>query len=110
MNEDAQAPDSHEPELTTSDHARERASQGRPIGLVYQDIQRAGPNDVFVQPDDGRFVVRGANAREHILEPDGEHVTSIRPRTDSAHRKRLKSGTIRPATMEEFEQLKRLLN
>ena len=28
--------------------------------------------------------------REHVIEPDGEHVTSIQPRTESAHRARLK--------------------
>jgi hypothetical protein len=92
--------------LPPSDHARLRSTQGRPIGQVVNDVQRAGPNDVFVQPDDGRFVVRGPSAREHVIERDGEHVTSIQPRTDSAHRKRLADGTIRPATLEEFARLK----
>ena len=92
-----------------SDHARQRSGQGRPIGQVVNDIQRAGPNDVFIQVDDGRYIVRGSNAREHVLEPDGEHVTSIQPRTHSAHRARMKSGKIRPATVEEFERLKRMV-
>jgi len=96
-------------EVHLSEHARIRGSQGRPVGQVVNDIQRAGPGDVFVQPDDNRFVVRGPNAREHILEPDGEHVTSIRPRTDSAHRVRLRDGTIRPATEEEFQRLKSMV-
>lgn len=95
-----------QPGITRSGHARLRSRQGRPIGQVVNDVQRAGPNDVFVQPDDGRYVVRGPNAREHIIEPDGEHVTSIQPRTDSAHRARLRAGTIRPATPEEYERLK----
>jgi hypothetical protein len=76
---------------------------------VVNDVQRAGPGDVFIQPHDGRFVVRGPNAREHVIEPDGEHVTSIQPRPDSAHRKRIRAGTIRPATFEEFARLKRFL-
>lgn len=105
--DDDDEPEPPEPGITSSEHARLRALQGRPTGLVHQDIQHAGPNDVFVQPEDGRFVVRGANAREHILEPDGKHVTSIRPRTASAHRARLRSGTIRPATEEEYDRLKR---
>jgi len=61
---------------------------------------------VFVQPEDGGYVVRGPNAREHVIEPDGEHVTSIQPRTDAAHKARLRTGTIRPATPEEFQRLK----
>lgn len=92
--------------IVRSDHAKVRAGQGRPIGQVVNDVQRAGPNDVFVQPEDGRYIVRGPNAREHVLEPDGEHVTSVQPRTDSAHRARLRSGKIRPATPDEFERLK----
>ena len=53
------------PGLPPSDHARLRSTQGRPIGQVVNDVQRAGPNDVFVQPDDGRFVVKT------ITTPDG---------------------------------------
>jgi hypothetical protein len=94
--------------ITRSGHARLRFRQGRPVGQVVNDIQRAGPSDVFVQPEDGRYVVRGPNAREHIIEPDGEHVTSVRPRTDSAHKARLRAGTIRPATPEEYERLKNM--
>jgi hypothetical protein len=100
--------DGDPPRIVPSDHARLRAGQGRPIGQVVSDVQRAGPNDVFIQTDDGRFVVRGSKAREHVIEPDGEHVTSIQPRTDAAHRNRLKSGRIRPATPEEFQRLKDL--
>lgn len=94
------------PAITPSPHAKLRSQQGRPIGRVINDVQRAGPQDVFVQPEDNRFVVRGPNAREHVIEPDGEHVTSIQPRTDSAHKARLRDGTIRPASLEEFQRLK----
>jgi hypothetical protein len=100
-------PDSPDDEVRASEHAKRRGSQGRPVGQVVNDIQRAGPGDVFIQPDDNRFIVRGPNAREHVLEPDGEHVTSIRPRPDSAHRARLRDGTIRPATDDEFQRLKK---
>jgi hypothetical protein len=94
------------PGIAPTDHSRLRSRQGRPIGQVVNDVQRAGPGDVFVQPEDGRYVVRGPGAREHVLEPDGEHVTSIRPRSDAAHRARLRGGTIRPATDDEFRRLK----
>jgi hypothetical protein len=60
---------------------------------------------VFVQADDGRFVVRGPKGREHIIEENGEHVTSVR-RPDSAHQARLQDGTIRPAKDLEFQKLK----
>ena len=96
-------------EITRSEHARLRFRQGRPIGQVVNDVQCATENDVFVQDEDERFVVRGPNAREHILEANGEHVTSIRPRTDSAHQARLRSGTIRQASQEEFASLKKMV-
>jgi hypothetical protein len=95
--------------IPRSEHARLRGHHGQPIGQVVNDVQRASPNDVFVQPEDGRYVVRGPNAREHVLEPDGEHVTSVQPRTDSAHRARLRNGKIRPATPEEFQRLKNMV-
>jgi hypothetical protein len=60
---------------------------------------------VFVQPDDGRYVVRGGQGREHIIEADSEHVTSVR-RPDAAHQARLRDGTIRPATDAEYQKLK----
>ena len=91
--------------ITKSQHARLRSGQGRPIGEVINDIQRAGQGDVFVQPDDGRFVVRGAKGREHIIEANGEHVTSVR-RPEAAHQARLQAGTIRTATGDEFNKLK----
>jgi hypothetical protein len=105
---DPPAEQSNEPTpagISKTDHARLRSGQGRPIADVVNDVQRAGPRDVFVQPDDGRFVVRGPKGREHVIETTGEHVTSVR-RTDSAHQGRLQAGRIRPATDEEFERLK----
>ena len=91
--------------ITRSRHARLRFGQGRPVGEVVNDVQRAGPGDVFVQAADGRFVVCGPKGREHVIETDGEHVTSLR-RPDAAHQARLRSGTIRPATDDEFQRLK----
>jgi hypothetical protein len=91
--------------IPKSQHARLRAGQGRPTGQVVNDVQGAGPKDVFVQLDDGRFVVRGGFGREHIIEADGEHVTSVR-RSDAAHQARLRNRVIRPATDEEFQRLK----
>lgn len=91
--------------ITRSGHAKLRSAQGGPVGEVVSDVQRAGQGDVFVQPDDSRYVVRGPRGREHIIEANGEHVTSVR-RPDAAHQGRLRNGTIRPATEEEFSRLK----
>lgn len=97
--------DREPPGITRSEHARLRSGQGRPVAQVAQDIQRAGPRDVFVQVADGRFVVRGPKSREHVLETDGEHVTSLR-RPETAHQARLHGGTIRAATGDELQMLK----
>jgi ferric-dicitrate binding protein FerR (iron transport regulator) len=98
-------PSESDPEISRSQHARLRFAQDRPIAEVVNDVQRARRKDVFIQPEFGRFVVRGRNAREHIIESFGEHVTSVR-RSDAAHKGRLRDGTIRPANDEEFERLK----
>jgi hypothetical protein len=94
--------------LSRSEHARLRSGQGRPIGEVVNDVQRAGPRDVFVQPDDDRLVVRGLKGREHVIEANGEHVTSVR-RPEAAHQARLRAGAIRPATEDEFRRLKEFI-
>ena len=91
--------------ITGSEHSRLRSGQGRPIAEIVNDVQKAAPKDVFIQPDDARFVVRGVKGREHIIEPDGVHVTSVR-RPDAAHQARLRHGTIRAATPEEYQKLK----
>jgi hypothetical protein len=91
--------------LASNSSRRTEHWEAGPGGLLVNDIQRAGRHDVFVQPDDGRFVVRGPKGREHIIEVDGEHVTSVR-RPDTAHHARLRDGTIRSASDIEFQKLK----
>jgi hypothetical protein len=46
--------------ITRSDHAKLRSGQGRPIGQVVNDVQKARANDVFLQPEDAgmSFAVR----------------------------------------------------
>ena len=90
--------------ITRSEHARLRSGQGRPIAEVVNDIQRANPRDVFVQPDDGRYVVRGPRGREHVIEENGEHVTSVR-RPEAAHQARLRDRTIRATTEDDASKL-----
>lgn len=100
--------DSGSPEVTRSGHARLRAGQGRPIAEVVNDIQRASQKDVFIQEADDRFVVRGPKGREHVIEANGEHVTSLR-RPEGAHQARVKRGALRSATDAEFQALKALV-
>ena len=92
-----------------SDHARQRAGQGRPVGSALQDAHRAGRNDVFVQADDGRFVVRGPRGREHVFEPDGLIVTSLN-RSDAAHQAKISRGERTSVTEEEFNRFKGLIH
>ena len=92
--------------FSKSDHARQRAAEGRPVREGAGDVQRARESDVFVQ-ENGRIIVRGARGREQIFESNGEHVTSV-VRPNAAHLQRLRGGTIRPATSEEFQAFKAL--
>ncbi|WP_295091857.1 hypothetical protein [Ruminococcus sp.] len=73
-----------------SDHAQQRKSEGRNVGRAGNDLNQARPSDVFIQNDDGRWVVRGNNGRVHIFEPDGELVTTMNKVTNFS--KRVSSG------------------
>jgi hypothetical protein len=103
------ADDEGQPGIPRSEHARLRSGQGRPIPQVVNDVQRASGRDAFIQVEDGRFVVRGPRGREHVLEANGEHVTSVR-RSDAAHQARLRDGVIRAATGDEVLKLKSFLD
>ena len=91
--------------LTQSSHARQRKLEGRNVGTAVNDLQRVRNADIYMQ-NDGRYVVRGKNGREHIIEASGEVVTTINDRSNKAHLGRLSNGTIRPATQSEIEYLK----
>ena len=88
-------------------HSQERAEQGRRIGPAINDGQRAGPNDVYIQPD-GRWIVRGPKGREHVFATDGQHLTSV-DRSNAAHQSKIGKGERRRATPEEFELFKELM-
>ncbi len=93
-----------DPKLTNSTHANVRKTQGRLTSTAYSDLQNARNADIFVQAD-GRFVIRGRNSREHIIDANGELITTINKRTKKAHQNLI--GTERfPATVEEIEKVK----
>lgn len=62
--------------ITQGEHATIRNQEGRPVGSVINDVQKSRPSDILVQ-DDGRWVVLGPKGRAHIIEADGEVVTSF---------------------------------
>jgi RHS repeat-associated protein len=91
--------------LVRSEHAILRGLQGRNVGFAVNDIQRARMADVLVQGD-GRFVVRGANGREHIITQAGEHITTMNNRSNAAHLNLVRNGTRNPVSQELFDLLK----
>lgn len=92
-----------------SRHAEQRKAEGRRISQAYNDAQGARPSDLFVQPEDKRFVVRGGKGREHIFEPDGELVTTLHHRSNRAHRNLIKRGMRRAVTEVEYKHFKEIL-
>ena len=62
--------------ITKSEHAQIRATQGRNVNTVINDLNKAKPSNIYLQ-DDGRYVIKGSNGRVHILESDGELVTTM---------------------------------
>ena len=86
-----------------SDHASKRQSEGRNVGSAINDLQRSSPSDIFIQVDDGRYVVRGGNVRIHIWESFGELVTTFQG-TASNLSKRISSGRYRSLTNDELKE------
>ena len=86
-----------------SDHASKRQSEGRNVGSAINDLQRSSPSDIFIQVDDGRYVVRGGNGRIHIWESFGELVTTFQG-TASNLSKRISSGRYRSLTNDELKE------
>ncbi|WP_448651972.1 hemagglutinin repeat-containing protein [Pseudomonas fluorescens] len=88
--------------ITYGDHAKIRSAEGRPTGFVVNDVQASRPSDILVQ-DDGRWVVKGASGRIHILEPDGEVVTSF-PNAKANTNERIQRGYWTRASQEELKK------
>jgi len=81
-------------------------AEGRAIGTAFNDAQKARQSDVFIQLDE-RYVVRASRGREHIFDPDGTHITTVR-RSQSTHKAKLLRSKRRPITNEGFEKFKEL--
>ena len=81
--------------ITKSEHAELRGSQGRNVNTAINDLNKTQPSNIYLQ-DDGRYVIKGSNGRVHIMEPDGEIVTTMNNVTN--FNKRISSGRYMPLT------------
>ncbi|WP_254592711.1 VENN motif pre-toxin domain-containing protein [Pectobacterium polaris] len=90
--------------ITQGEHASIRNKEGRPVGSVINDVQKSRPADILIQ-DDGRWVVKGNGGKVHVIESDGEVVTSFynpKANTDS----RVRKGEWSHPSNEQLEQFK----
>lgn len=91
--------------LEKSDHALLRSAQGRPVPEAISDLIRARPADILSQGD-GRWVIRGANGRTHIVEADGSQVLTSFRNTSANTQFRILKGTWNPLTNDQIELFK----
>lgn len=90
-----------------SDHSKQRGCEGRPVRVAFNDAQKAGQADVFVQAD-GRYVVCGLHSREHISEKTGELVTSL-VRSNKLHKRKVAKQDRFPVTPQQFNDFKEVV-
>ncbi|WP_230857601.1 hemagglutinin repeat-containing protein [Pectobacterium versatile] len=90
--------------ITQGEHATIRNKEGRPVGSVINDVQNSRPSDILVQ-DDGRWVVLGPKGRVHIIEPNGEVVTSMQnPKQNTNNR--LRDGRWEKLNNDKLQEFK----
>ena len=85
-----------------SDHAKHRQAEGRNVGTAGHDLNNARPSDVYIQNNDGRYVLKGNDGRVHIFEPDGELVTTMNKVTNFS--KRVSSGRYSPLSLKQISE------
>ncbi|WP_200902843.1 hypothetical protein [Pseudomonas fluorescens] len=94
--------------ITQGAHAKIRNKEGRPVGSVVNDVQVARPADILIQ-DDGRWVIKGLKDCIHIIEPDGEVVTSLNnPKANTIDR--IRRGQWRPASQDELDKFESIFS
>ena len=64
-------------------------------------MNKAKTSDVYIQVDDGRYVVKGSNGRVHIWETYGELVTTMNNVTN--FKKRVTNGRYVTPTMKQLK-------
>jgi len=102
-------PDPNDPRNKRSDHAQQRADEGRgQIGAARSDAQNARSVDILRQ-NDGRWVVQGKNGRINIFETNGQHVTTFKnPHANTSAR--ISNGQWSRPTSSELVEFARLFN
>ena len=58
-------------------HARERASQQRPVHTAHDDVVRASVDAFFKDQARGSIVILGRKSRAHVYALGGTHITSF---------------------------------
>lgn len=96
------------PRSFQSAHAQLRQQEGRKTGTAYNDAVTASVHSTYLQWD-GRWIVRGPKGREHVFEPNGQHVTTVDSRTDQAHLRLVRKGDRRLVTGDELLRFQALL-
>ncbi|KGQ03852.1 hypothetical protein BBAD15_g10932 [Beauveria bassiana D1-5] len=87
---------------TEGQPAEIRNSEGRPVGAVINDVQQSRPADILLQ-EDGSWIVKGSGANIHVIDPNGEVVTSFK-NSDKNTAQRLNDGRwSRPDSSQLYE-------
>ncbi|AJZ91976.1 hypothetical protein VW41_14045 [Klebsiella michiganensis] len=88
--------------MTQGQPAEIRNSEGRPVGAVINDVQQSRPADILLQ-EDGSWIVKGSGANIHVIDPNGEVVTSFK-NSDKNTAQRLNDGRwSRPDSSQLYE-------
>ncbi|MEX6373388.1 hypothetical protein AB6F20_12870 [Providencia hangzhouensis] len=90
--------------ITQGEHAGIRNKEGRPVSSVINDVQKSRPSDILIQ-DDGRWVVKGNDGRIHLIEPDGEVVSSFK-NSDKNTAQRTRDGRWNRPSNEKLDEFK----
>ncbi len=75
-----------------------------PVSSVINDVQKSRPSDILVQ-EDGSWIVKGSGRKVHIIESDGEVVTSFyNPKANTDNR--IKKGEWQRPSNEQLDDFK----
>ncbi|HEY0211556.1 hypothetical protein, partial [Acerihabitans sp.] len=94
----------HFNKISQGDHAIIRNREGRPVSSVIKDVQTSRPCDILVQ-NDGRWVILGDNGRVHLLEKNGQVITSFK-NVNKNTTQRVNDGRWHKASNDELADFK----
>ncbi len=91
--------------LRRTQHAVVRHSQRRPVALAYDDLQKAGPMQLFWDEKNNTWILWADKNRIHVFSPEAKLVTSLHLAKQAIER-RITSSRWQPAAPGNLEQLK----